>query len=93
MSLHPVRVFPAGGAEWGEARVQRATKPASVGPARPLPPQASRAAAEDPSGHRVPEAVPHAEDPPGLPEGAQGRCHHPGLHPWHAGAEKLSAGG
>lgn len=56
------------------------------------PPQAGRASAEDPGGRGAAEAVPHAEVPPGLPEGPQ-RCHrHPGLHAGHVCAESLPPG-
>ena len=62
------------------------------GPPLSLPPQTGGASAEEPSGRGAPEAVPHAEGPPGLSEDTQGRRRHPGLRSGHVRAENLPPG-
>lgn len=59
---------------------------------RSVPPQAGRASTQDPGGRGAPEAVPHAEGPPGLLQGPRGGCRHPGLHAGHVCAETLLPG-
>lgn len=63
---------------------------ATCAPSPPL--QAGRTLEENPGRHRVPEAVPHAEGPPSLPQGLQGYRHHPVLHTGHVCAQELPPG-